>query len=92
MKTMDQITIPETTITPEQYSYNARQLVMTIVHKAVRDYCKSKSEPRRKAILAELRSSYMDSISDGISVIAAEQLENNYDAIKARVLKEEEEE
>ena len=92
MKTMDQITIPETTITDEQYISNARQLFMTVIHRAVKEYCCSDSEPRRKAILKDLRSPYMDCVSDGMSVIAADQLEKNGDAIKARILKEEEEE
>ena len=91
MKTMDQIIIPATTITDEQYLKNARQLFMTIIHKAVKDYCSSESEARRAAILKELRSKYMDYVSDGMSVIVAEQLEKNYDAIKARVLKERDE-
>ena len=92
MKDMCELTIPETTITPEQYSYNARQLAMTFVHRAVKDYCMNDSDSKRAAILKDLRSSYMDLISDGVSVIVAEQLESNYDAIKARILNEEEDE
>lgn len=92
MKNMSEITIPETTITDEQYSYNARQLFMTVVHRAVVDYCRSASESRKAAILKELRSKYMDCVSDGMSVIVAEQLEKNCDIIRARILKEEEEE
>ena len=90
METTDEIIIPETTITDEQYVYNARQLFMAVLHKAVRDYCSSSSETRCTAILKDLRSSRMDTLSNGMSIIVAEQLENNYDAIRARVLKEEE--
>lgn len=92
MKEMNEITIPATTITDEQYALNARQLVMTIIYNAAKDYCQTTSESKRKAILKDLRSSYMDFASDGMSVITAEQLEKNCDAIKARILKEEEEE
>lgn len=89
-KTMDEITIPEITITPEQYAVNARQLVATVMLQATRDYCKTGSESNRKAILKDLRSSHMDFVSNGMSVIVAEQLEKNYEAIKARIMNEEE--
>ena len=92
MKTMDQITIPETTITDEQYAHNARQLIMTLIHHEVRRYCAITSESERQAILKDLRSPRMDFLSDGMSVITAERLEKNCEAIKARILKEEEEE
>ena len=89
-KDMTEITIPKSTITDEQYAYNARQLIMTIIHRAVADYCQTISESRKAEILKSLRSKYMDYVSDGMSVIVAEQLEKNYDAIKARILKKEE--
>ena len=91
MKTMAEITIPATTITDEQYNYNARQLVATIIHRAVNDYCRTTSDKRKAEILKDLRSSRMDMLSDGMSVIAAEQLVKNGDAIKTRILKDEEE-
>lgn len=91
MKDMSEIIVPETTIAPEQYSYNGRQLVMTILHQAAKDYCRNESESTRKAILKDLRSSYMEFISDGMSVVVAEQLEKNCEAIKARISKEEDE-
>ena len=90
MKDMNEITIPETTITPEQYNVNARQLVASILLQGARDYCRSKSEKRRRAILKDLRSSHMNFVSDGMSIIVAEQLEKNGEAIKARISKEEE--
>ena len=92
MKTMDEITIPETTITPEQYAVNARQLIASVVLQGVRDYCRTRSEPKRNKILKDLRSKRMDFMSDGMSIIAAEQLEKNGDAIRARILNEEDEE
>lgn len=85
MKTMDQITIPATTITDEQYAYNARQLVMTIIHRAVGDYCFTASETKRQAILKDLRSSYMNDISDGMSLVIAEQLELHPSEIAERL-------
>jgi hypothetical protein len=89
MKSMDQITIPETTITPEQYTVNARQLIASVLLQGVRDYCKADDEPKRKAILKELRSSHMDFVSNGMSIITAEQLEKNCEAIKTRITNEE---
>lgn len=85
MKTMDQITIPKTTITDEQYVYNARQLVMTIIYRAAEDYCFTDSDPKRKAIIKELCSPYMNTVSDGMSVIVAEQLELNPKDIAERL-------
>ena len=89
MKNMSEITIPETTITPEQYAVNARQLVASILLQGVKDYCKTDSEKMQNAILKDLRSSHMDFISDGMSVVTAEQLEKNGSAIRERILKEE---
>jgi hypothetical protein len=85
MKEMTEITIPETTITPEQYAHNARQLVMSIIYRATSEYCGSNSESHRKAILKDLRSRYMNEISDGMSVIVAEQLELHPEEIAERL-------
>lgn len=91
MKTMAEITIPATTITDEQYNYNARQLVATIIHRMVDDYCCTTSDKRKAEILKDLRSPRMDMLSDGMSMIVAEQLIKNGDAIKSRILKDAEE-
>jgi hypothetical protein len=85
MKTMDEITIPETTITDEQYAYNARQLIMTVIYRAAEEYCAIDSDSRRNAILKDLRSSYMNDISDGMSVLVAEQLELHPEEIAERM-------
>jgi hypothetical protein len=85
MKTMDEITIPAATITEEQLAYNMRQLAMSIVYQSVKDYCRSGSDKKRRGILNDLRSPYMDLISDGMSVIAAEQLEKDPDVIAERL-------
>ena len=84
MKEMTEITIPETTITDEQYAHNARQLVMSVIYRAASEYCSSNSESHRKAILKDLRSRHMDEISDGMSVIVAEQLELHPEEIAER--------
>lgn len=85
MKGMNEITIPKTTISDEQYAYNARQLYMTVVYKAVEDYCKTQCESTRKAILKQLRSARMTSLTDGMSEVAASQLEVDCDAIAERL-------
>ena len=89
MKDMHELAIPETTITPEQYSVNARQLVAAILLQATRDYCRTNAESSHKEVIRSLRSSHMDFISNGMSIIVAEQLEKNGDEIKARLIKEE---
>ena len=90
MKDMSEITIPKTTITPEQYAVNARQLVASIMLQATRDYCRSGSESRRNAIVKDLRSPHMDFASNGMSIMVADQLEAHPDEIRARINKEEE--
>lgn len=85
MKDMSEITIPETTITPEQYSFNARQLIMAVIYRAVEDYCFFKNEVNREEILKHLRSSRMNELSDGMSVIVAEQLELHPEEIAERL-------
>ena len=89
MKEMDEITIPETTITPEQYEFNARQLIMSVIYRAVEDYCFFKNENKRKDILKNLRSSRMNELSDGMSLIVAEQLELHPEEIAKRLGKDE---
>ena len=87
MKDMSEITIPETTITDEQYAVNARQLMASVMLQATKDYCKTDSAPKRNVILKDLRSSYMGFASNGTSVVVAEQLEKNVDEIRERMLK-----
>ena len=84
MKSMNEITVPATTITTDQYAYNARQLIMTVIYHAANEYCTSNSEPHRRNILKDLRSARMNDLSDGTSVIVAEQLELHPDEIRER--------
>lgn len=67
---------------------NYRQLAYAILLQAVRDYCKTTSEGTKFKILQDLRSDYMDYITDGMSIVVAEQLEQNPKEIAARLCKE----
>lgn len=61
----------------------ARNLACAITMQAVRDYF---SMPKKqKSILADLRSEWMDFITNGMSVVVAEQLELQPDAIRKRL-------
>lgn len=64
----------------------ARNLVCAIIMQAVRDYLRSASK-KKALILKDLRSPYMDMISNGMSVIVAEQLELHPEEIRARLCK-----
>ena len=55
---------------------SVRNLAAAIIMQAVRDYCAKKATDKKKAaILKDLRSERMDFITNGMSVVAAEQLE-----------------
>ncbi len=62
----------------------ARNLACAITMQAVRDYFNS-SDKGKQAILKDLRSSYMDFITNGTSVTVADQLELHPDEIRERV-------
>lgn len=75
---------------------NIRNLACAIVLQAVRDYftkeeykTEKKTEEmfakKRKTILKDLRSSYMNLITQGTSIIVAEQLELHPEEIAARM-------
>lgn len=64
----------------------ARNLACAITLQAVKDYLKEgKTDAKRQAILKELRSPYMQLITDGTSVTVAEQLEKNPKEIAERL-------
>lgn len=92
MKSMKEISIPESTITPEQYTANAHQLIAAVLFQATKDYCETRSEPSRDAIIKDLRSSRMEYMSNGMSIIVAEQLKKHPDEIRERVRRDSEEE
>ena len=82
--------------------YAIRQLACTIILQAVRDYFIKKEyktikkteemfDKKRKEIIKDLRSAYMDMLSNGQSVLVAEQLEKHPEEIAVRLHKYEEE-
>lgn len=67
---------------------NIRSLISAILLQAVRDYFSPKANPKKQAeILKDLRSSHMSFLTDGQSVLIAEQLELHPAEIKARLRK-----
>lgn len=70
-------------------TYNYRELGCGIVHQAVKDYFDPKSIDSPKSILKYLRSDYLVQLSDGISLVVAEQLEKHPKEIAERLKKEE---
>lgn len=62
-----------------------RRLAAAVTMQAVRDYFKTKSEKSRKTILKDLRSSWMDMLTNGTSINVAEQLEKHPAEIKERL-------
>ena len=61
-----------------------KNLTSAIILQAVKDYFRA-SEKGQAQILKELRSTWMDYITDGMSVIVAEQLEIHPEQIRARM-------
>lgn len=65
---------------------NITDLVSAITLQAVRDYFEADITPeKRDTILKELRSTWMDTITNGNSVIVAEQLELHPEEIAERL-------
>ena len=63
-----------------------RQLVCAITMQAVRDYfATGVTAKKQQSILRDLRSKWMDFITDGTSVAVADQLELHPDEIRKRV-------
>lgn len=64
----------------------ARELACAITMQAVRDYfAPNATEKKRKEILKDLRSKWMDFITNGLSITVASQLEKNPDEIRERL-------
>lgn len=61
-----------------------KNLTSAIMLQAVKDYFKS-SPKGQTQILTELRSTWMDYITDGMSVLVAEQLEIRPEQIRVRL-------
>lgn len=69
-----------------------RSLGKAIVYEAIKEFAEEKNNPKmQQKILKDLRSPYMDFVSEGISVIVAEKLATNPDEICDRVRRFEEE-
>jgi hypothetical protein len=65
-----------------------RNLACAIIMQAVKDYFDANGKPKKqKIILKELRSKWMDFITNGTSVIVAEQLELHPEEIRERLQK-----
>lgn len=70
---------------------NYRQLGYAIAIQALRDYFNAPTK-KRQIILRELKSTWMDFITNGLSVILAEKLEKNPKEVYRNFKKIEEEE
>lgn len=64
---------------------NIRDLACAVVLQAVKDYFKTTSPQKKKVILKDLRSSWMDSFTNGTSVHVAEQIEKHPKEIAERL-------
>jgi hypothetical protein len=63
-----------------------KNLTCAIVMQAVKDYFSYNGKPnKQREVLNDLRSKYMDFITNGMSVIVAEQLELHPNEIAARL-------
>ena len=70
-----------------------RQLAAAVMLQAVKDYFdETYSQKKRKRIPQELRSRWMQDLTNGFSLIVVEQLELHPEEIRARILKCESEE
>ena len=70
-----------------------RNLACAVMMQAVRDFCKShENSKERTAILKDLRSNWMDLLTDGMSITVAKQLELHPDEIAERIRKNKDDE
>ena len=68
---------------------NLKNLTCAIVMQAVKDYFHYNGKPQKqREVLNDLRSPYMDCITNGMSVIVAEQLELHPKEIYERMQKQ----
>lgn len=70
---------------------NIRQLACAVMLQATRDYVRG-TKAERDSILKDLRSPWMDHLTQGTSNIVAERLENNIGSISRRLRKYDKEE
>ncbi len=70
-----------------------RELACAILMQAVRDYvANGTTYEERQQILKDLRSTRMEFITNGLSIVTADQLELHPDEIRQRVRRDSEEE
>lgn len=71
-------------------NYNYRELGCGIAHQAAKDYFEpGTTKAMKKKILKDLRSDHLVQLSDGISLVVAEQLEKHPKEIAERLKREE---
>ena len=70
-------------------NYNYKNLGAGIVLQAVKDYFGTSSREMKRAILKDLRSNHLNQLSDGMSLVAADQLETHPEEIAQRLKREE---
>jgi hypothetical protein len=63
---------------------NYRQLGCAVAIQAAKDYEKA-TPAQRRHIIKDLRSDYMETITDGLSVYLADALRNNHTAVIKRI-------
>jgi hypothetical protein len=64
--------------------HSIKELGCAIIMQAVKDYFAG-TEKQKCTILKDLRSSYMDMLTNGLSVVTAEQLEKHPNEIAERL-------
>lgn len=64
---------------------SVRRLAAAVTMQAVKDYFKTRSDTKRQTILKDLRSPWMDLLTNGTSINVAEQLEKHPAEIKERL-------
>jgi hypothetical protein len=71
---------------------NYRQLGMKITYESIREFIEENGHPKKQGvIIKQLKTPYMNFISNGLSVILAEKLETNPTEVCDRVKKLDEE-
>lgn len=65
----------------QDLSFNYNELGCAVTLRAAKDFFRTKKEERKKKIIKDLKSSWMDYISRGNSIILAEKLEHNPDEV-----------
>ena len=62
-----------------------KQLAAAVMLQAAKDYINATKDKKKKEILRDLKSGWMQTLSNGQSLIIAEQLEKHPEEIKRRI-------